>query len=87
MTTETKDFKQLLRDWIGQRAARPVNGGLLDDTPILEQRIVSSLQIMELILFIEKTSGQPVNATQLKPGSFHSVNSIYETFFASVIHE
>ncbi|HEY8024226.1 MAG TPA: hypothetical protein VIF60_06655 [Burkholderiaceae bacterium] len=88
MNTETTDSKQLLRDWIAKHAREGVNAGILaDDTPILEQRIISSLQVMELILFIEKTAGRPVNVTQLKAGSFRSIDTIHDTFFASALHE
>jgi acyl carrier protein len=87
MTVETHDYKKQLREWIEQRASRKVNGGLLDDTPILERRIISSLQVMELLLFIEKTSGKPINVNHLKPGSFRSVDTIYDTFFAEGTHE
>lgn len=87
MNHETSNFKRLLREWIEQRASRSVNGGLQDDTPILEQRVISSLQVMELLLFIERIAGKPVNVGQLKPGSFRSVDSIYNTFFVSAVHE
>jgi hypothetical protein len=81
------NVKQLLREWIGERAHRPVKDGLRDDTPILEQRVITSLQVMELILFVEKTSGRPVNVSQLKPCSFRSIDNIYKTFFAGASHE
>lgn len=84
MTSEAREFKRQLREWIEQRASRPVNGGLRDDTPILEQRVISSLQVMELLLFIERTSGRPINVAQLKPGSFRSLETIHQTFFAGV---
>lgn len=82
MTTSGCEYKRLLREWIEQRANRPVTGGLQDDTPILEQRVISSLQVMELLLFIERTSGRPINVGQLKPGSFRSLETIHQTFFA-----
>jgi hypothetical protein len=80
-------IKQMLREWIGERAHRPVNDGLRDDTPILEQRVITSLQVMELILFVEKASGHSVNISQLKPCSFRSIDHIYNSFFAGASHE
>lgn len=76
------DIRQTLRDWVLQHAHKSPNNGLQDDTPILEQRIITSLQVMELILFIEKSSGRSVTLTQLKPCSFRSIDHIYKAFFA-----
>ena len=84
---QEQKFKQLLREWIGQRTQRLILGGLRDDTPILEQRVITSLQVMELILFVEKTSGRSVNVSQLKPCSFRSIDNIYTTFFTGSRHE
>lgn len=82
---ETKiDYRQILRDWIVAHASREIRDGLRDDTPILEQRIISSLQVMELLLFVEKTAGKPVQATQLKPATFRSIETIYQAFFAEL---
>lgn len=82
MSTDGLGVRQQLREWILQHAHRPAPGGLRDDTPILEQRVITSLQLMELILFIERLSGRSVVVTQLKPGSFRTIDSIYQTFFA-----
>ena len=84
---QEQKFKQLLREWIGQRTQRLILGGLRDDTPILEQRVITSLQVMELILFVEKTTGHSVNVAQLKPCSFRSIDNIYTTFFTGSRHE
>jgi hypothetical protein len=78
--------RQMLREWIEQHAHRPANGGLRDDTPILEQRIITSLQVMELILLIQKTTARRVDVSQLKPCSFRSIDNIYTTFFAPHDH-
>jgi acyl carrier protein len=78
--------RQLLRDWVTSKARRPVNGDLRDDTPILEQRVITSLQVMELILFVEKTCGRAVDLAQLRPSSFRSIEDIYQTFFAGANH-
>lgn len=87
MSTVETDFKQVLHDWVSKHARQNTADGLQYDTPLLEQRIISSLQIMELILFIERTSGRPVTAAQLSPGAFRSIDTIHHTFFASALHE
>jgi len=81
------EVKHLLRQWIASNARRPVDGAIRDDTPILEQRVISSLQVMELILFVERTSGRPVNIAQLRPSAFRSIDDIYRTFFSEASDE
>lgn len=75
------EVKQTLRAWIVK-----ANGGkikpeeLKDDTPIIEERIITSLQIMDLILQLEKITGQPLDVEQLKPGVFKNIDTIYNNF-------
>lgn len=75
------EVKQTLRAWIVK-----ANGGkikeeeLQDDTPIIEERIITSLQIMDLILQLEKITGQPLDVEQLKPGVFKNIDTIYNNF-------
>lgn len=75
------EARQKLRQWIEGNARRPVPGGLRDDTPIIEQRVITSLQLMELILFIEKTAARQVDIARLRPSSFRSIDDICTNFF------
>ena len=80
MKTEA-EIRQALRDWILKTSGKIKPEEFTDETPIIEQRIISSLQIMDLILFLEQQTGQPIDATQLKPGVFRNVSVIYQNFF------
>lgn len=74
------EIRQKLRDWIVNRAKdKPV--GMVDDTPLLEQGILSSIDVVELVLFIEQLRGDEVDVEQLEAQSVRDVNSIYSTFF------
>lgn len=75
-----KELKESLRNWILTKNQKIAAAQLADDTAILESRIISSLQIMDLILELEKLSGRAIEVEQLKPGVFASINSIYENF-------
>ena len=77
------EVKQMLREWVDKHAHRPVNGGLRDDTPILEQRIITSLQVMDLILFLEQLTGKPIEVEMLQPGAFRSIETLYQHFCAA----
>lgn len=75
------EIRQRLREWIVNRAKdRPED--MKDDTPILETGILSSLDVVELILFVEQLKGDEVSLDSLEPEAIRDVNAIYATFFA-----
>ena len=55
-------------------------GQVADDTPLLEQRIITSFQVLDLIIHLESASGRPVNRDQLKPGNFRDIATIAKIF-------
>ena len=70
-----------LRDWIYDRAKdKPAR--LDDATPILDDGILSSLDIVEFVLFIEELRGTEVDVDALEPSSFRDVDAIWKSFFA-----
>lgn len=80
MKTET-DVKSQLREWISSASKKAEKIAVADDTPIIEQRIITSLQVMDLILYIEQLTDRPIDAEDLKPGTFKDINTIYKNFF------
>jgi acyl carrier protein len=74
------EIKQRLCTWIFERA-KDKPDDLKDDTPILEMGILSSLDVVELILFIEHLLDDEVDMEDLDAESIRDVNSIYGTFF------
>ena len=77
------DIRQQLRTWIVNRAKdKPAQ--LRDDTPILESGILSSLDVVELILFCEKLrGGEEIAVDDLSPEAIRDVDAIYQSFFSS----
>jgi acyl carrier protein len=75
------EVRRQLRDWIVDRAKEKPDA-LSDDTPIMENGILSSLDVVELILFIERIRGDEVDTDALEPESIRDVNAIYQTFFS-----
>ena len=80
MRTET-EIRAALRDWIVNVSGKIKREQLGDETPLIEERIITSLQVMDLILFLEKLSGRPVEVEQLKAGAFRNINALYQNFF------
>jgi acyl carrier protein len=79
MKSET-EIKTALRDWI-VRKGKIQPEELNHQTPFLEQRIISSVQLMELILFMEDLSGKPIDVKALKKGMLRDIDTIFENFF------
>ena len=58
------EIKRALRDWIVDRAKdKPAE--MHDETPVLETGILSSLDVVELILFVEHLLGAEVDVDDL----------------------
>ena len=51
------------------------------DTPLLEDRVINSFDVLELILHLERSSGKKISRRQLVPGSFRDVATIARVFF------
>ena len=73
--------KNTLRAWISGRAHLSSNITLADDKPILAAGILSSIDVTELILYIEHLKNEEVDFMKIDPKSLTNINSIYENFF------
>jgi hypothetical protein len=65
-----------------EHATHVPDGGINDSTPLLAQRVVSSLHVIEMIILIEHLSGRSVQVDQLAPDTFRNIDSIVQTFFS-----
>ena len=50
------------------------------DTPLLEERIITSFDVLDLLIHLEQASGNPIGRDQLKPGSFRDIETIARIF-------
>ncbi len=74
--------KDRLRMWVLENG-RTIDGvELTDETPLLEKRILSSLQIADLLLFLEELRGEPVELEGLTGASFRDLGSMSRAFLA-----
>lgn len=81
MVKTENEIRQTVREWIVTKGGIRTEE-LRDDTPIIERRIIKSVHIMDLILFLEKLRGEPIDVERLKVGVFRNVDAIYRNFFA-----
>lgn len=79
MKTED-EYKQELLNWVLKVSTKVKAEELTITTPLIETRIITSMQVMELILFLEKLKGSRLNMKNMKPGAFTNIDTIYNSF-------
>ncbi len=76
------DIRGALKDWLHK--TNPRNTTVIEDsTPIIENRIITSLQVMDLILYIEQLRGKRIEIEELKAGVFNNIDTIHASFFGT----
>jgi hypothetical protein len=75
------EVRRALRRWVESKAAGSV---VLDDqTPLIASRLITSLQITDLLLLIEELREESIDPASLRPGVFRDIDTIYATFFTA----
>jgi len=75
------EIREKLRAWVLEHVESPPAGGITDDTPILEAGLLSSLQVVDFILYIESLRGDEIDLDSLEPEVLTNLDTIYGTFF------
>ncbi|MBB4402950.1 MULTISPECIES: phosphopantetheine-binding protein [Rhizobium/Agrobacterium group] len=78
MTESIKEQTQLIIDWIKTLNDGMRNVDLGED--LFESGLVSSLKFMQLVLLIERVTGQEVDMDSVELEQFSSVNAIVDNF-------
>jgi hypothetical protein len=74
--------REQLRQWLAVAANRPL-GEIADDTLLIQHGLITSLQVMDLLLQIESITGSPIAVERLEPGAFASLDAIMRAFVPS----
>lgn len=83
--TEHMKKKEALRNWIARKNGEISARDITDQTGIFSERLLKSVHVAELILFIEELKAGPVDIDDLSPGVFSSINSIMDRFFGEKV--
>ena len=83
-TAVPNDSRAALRRWVLERNPGLDPAALHDDTPLISSRLVTSLQVVDLLLFIESLRRRPVDPGSLCAGAFRDIDTIHRTFLAAV---
>lgn len=78
---QDKDVVNLLSEWILDRAGVKDRSGFTPKTRIIDDGLLTSLDVVELILFIEDLRGEEVDVDALEPESFSNIETLMATFF------
>ena len=76
------EVRDALRRWVRERNPDLPAGEPGDATPLIERRYLTSLQVADLLVHIERLRQAPVEPTSLRPGSFRDIDAIWAAFFA-----
>ncbi len=79
---EAPEIIEQLRGWILERANAPADRLTDSEMPILDEGLLSSLDIVEFILFIESLRGEEVDIESIEPEVFTNLRTLYDAFFA-----
>jgi hypothetical protein len=78
----TADARAALRSWVLERNPDLAPDALREDTPLVAARLLTSVQLLDLLLLIESLRGAPVDAGTLRPGDFRDLDTIHRRFLA-----
>ena len=71
------EIEAQIRNYVAQNLLFSDNGfGYADDDSFLQEGIVDSVGVLELVLFVEETFGVTVDDQEIVPDNFDSVNKL-----------
>jgi acyl carrier protein len=80
MTITNSEARQVLREWICSKARSVDESTITDQTLIIEDGLISSVDVLELFMLIEELGEIEIDATELEPGMLGSIDMICQTF-------
>lgn len=82
MSATEAELRDALRAWVREHSPAPVGDDFSDTTPLISSGHLTSLQVTDLLLFVEELRRAPLDPASLRPGVFRDVDTIYATFLA-----
>ena len=76
-----QEIRTELRKWVLERVGEKDKRDFDDSSPLLTEGLLSSLDVVEFILFIESLRGDEVDAEALQPEVFTSIDTVFGAFF------
>ncbi len=73
--------REAIKDWVLTKTTKITRDELTAETPLIETRLVTSLQLMELLVKIESMREAPLDIENLKPGTFNTIDTMVKAFW------
>lgn len=77
--------REALRGWILERSGAAADALASDTQPILDEGLLTSLDVVEFILFIESLREEEVDVEAIEPEVFNNIDSLVEAFFPDAL--
>jgi acyl carrier protein len=81
------EIRAALRQWVLKTNSALSPDQIGDQNALIEEGLLSSLKLMDLLLFIERLSERSIDPETLSVNSFHSIDAIYQNFFVDQPNE
>ena len=80
MTLDNSNVRLALREWIQSKAPSVDEAKITDQTLIIEEGLITSVDVLELFMLIEELGDIEIDATELEPHMLESIDKICQTF-------
>jgi methoxymalonate biosynthesis acyl carrier protein len=74
METDTTKTKAVIHEWLQEHVG--IKGEFSHDYPLIEKGLLTSLQVMELVMFMEENFGVTIEDDDIVEENFATVNHI-----------
>lgn len=74
METDTTKTKAVIHEWLQEHVG--IKGKFSYDYPLIEKGLLTSLQVMELVMFMEENFGVTIEDDDIVEENFATVNHI-----------
>lgn len=83
------DLRAILLEWLVQKSGKknPINTKVGFDTDLFETGLLSSLKIIELIIYMESLINKKIDLAKLKIEDFKTINQIHNVIFCELKSE
>lgn len=72
-----------VRQFVLDRNPGLATHALADETPLLSERLLTSLSLLDLLLLLESLRQAPIDVRSMSPDSFRSIDAIVATYLGA----
>ncbi|MCZ6775653.1 MAG: hypothetical protein O7D34_04245 [Ignavibacteria bacterium] len=80
MSVNNSYNRQAIRDYVRGKAQSVDQVTITDETLIIQEGLITSVDVLELILLIEELGEIEIDATELEPDMLESIDKICRSF-------